>query len=887
MLAGGDAFAPRASMADFHYTLPDELIARYPASPRDSSRLLVSLAGLPAVEAMGDASAQGALAAHVARAARRLHAERAPAAGFAAAEGCEFVDCAFGDVDRLLPRGAHLVFNESRVFAARLIGCPVAPADGRGALEACERPDGGESRGADGERRDAGDAGVEVLLLAPDEAGIEPSVALNAPAGAHEWRAMVRAQVAPGATFAVGGGATDAHGALLVQVSKVHSQWVEEGEADGVEASVKLSVLAEPASGSALARGTAPCASAPLSSILDLLGQIPIPPYLRRTSEPSDAVAYQTVYSRVERTGSVAAPTAGLHFTERTLGALEARGILASHVALHVGAGTFRPVTCAWIGEHDMHSESFSLTVRELDRLARSADGGAPIVAVGTTSARALESAYWLGARALLDGNARAPAAGLHLAQWEAYRLVANAAARGVPLPSTGDALRALRALASATERGDATERELRASTSLCIAPGYSFRVLDGLLTNLHQPDSTLLLLVGALIGGADEVRALYRHAVAARYRFFSYGDACLLTNTQQARSEQAHEPRKPLNLVQPPPPPPSPPSTQPCADATHDDDERMGREQLANATHDDDERMGREQLAAAAPAGAAPADALAPTNGAPANPAPAERARWWGERAHEGARVLLHSCCAPCSGAMIAEMREAGLDVTIFFYNPNIHPRKEYELRKAENVRYAQQLGVPIIDADYDVDEWFRRARGLEFSPERGARCTMCFDMRMERTALYAHEHGFNVITTTNATSRWKDAAQVDASGQRAAARYDGVQYWWRDWQTDEMSRRKYEINAQQRFYKQEYCGCTYSLRDSNLWRAKQGLPPIDVGSSESVYSDASADSEEESRDVVAGFFRDSAAFEEELRATYARRRKGGVGAKPADDNW
>ncbi|KAJ1618772.1 hypothetical protein T492DRAFT_1090515 [Pavlovales sp. CCMP2436] len=233
----------------------------------------------------------------------------------------------------------------------------------------------------------------------------------------------------------------------------------------------------------------------------------------------------------------------------------------------------------------------------------------------------------------------------------------------------------------------------------------------------------------------------------------------------------------------------------------------------------------------------------------------------------------------------MIGEMRDAGFDVTIYFYNPNIHPKREYELRKAENVRYAEALGIPIVDADYDVEEWFQRAKGMELSPERGARCTMCFDMRMERTALYAHEHGFPIITTTNATSRWKDAKQVDDSGMRAAAKYPGVEYWWRDWQTDEMSTRKYEINAQQRFYKQEYCGCTYSLRDSNLWRAKQGLPPVEVGAPDSIYSDPSADSEEESREVVDGFFRDNKAFEHELRANYERRRKDGADADK--NNW
>uniref|UniRef100_A0A061S2M7 Epoxyqueuosine reductase n=1 Tax=Tetraselmis sp. GSL018 TaxID=582737 RepID=A0A061S2M7_9CHLO len=217
--------------------------------------------------------------------------------------------------------------------------------------------------------------------------------------------------------------------------------------------------------------------------------------------------------------------------------------------------------------------------------------------------------------------------------------------------------------------------------------------------------------------------------------------------------------------------------------------------------------------------------------------------------------KVLLHSCCAPCSGAMVHEMRKSGLDITIFFYNPNIHPRKEYELRKAENVRYAKKLGIPFVDADYDADNWFERAKGLEHSPERGARCTMCFDMRMDRTALYAKEHGFEVFTTTNATSRWKDINQVNASGIQAAQKYPGIEYWVYDWQTQEMTDLKYQINAKEEFYKQEYCGCAFSLRDSNAWRKKQGMKPIQIGKGGN-FGDAEFDAEEENQEVVHSFF-------------------------------
>src|SRR6187402_3007611 len=123
--------------------------------------------------------------------------------------------------------------------------------------------------------------------------------------------------------------------------------------------------------------------------------------------------------------------------------------------------------------------------------------------------------------------------------------------------------------------------------------------------------------------------------------------------------------------------------------------------------------------------------------------------------------KVLLHSCCAPCSGEVMEAMLASGIEYTIFFYNPNIHPRKEYELRKNENIRFAEKYNVPFIDADYDRDNWFARAKGMENEPERGIRCTMCFDMRFERTALYAYEQGFSVISSSLGISRWKNMQQ------------------------------------------------------------------------------------------------------------------------------
>jgi predicted adenine nucleotide alpha hydrolase (AANH) superfamily ATPase len=193
--------------------------------------------------------------------------------------------------------------------------------------------------------------------------------------------------------------------------------------------------------------------------------------------------------------------------------------------------------------------------------------------------------------------------------------------------------------------------------------------------------------------------------------------------------------------------------------------------------------------------------------------------------------KLLLHSCCAPCSGETMEAMLASDIDFTIFFYNPNIHPQKEYELRKEENIRFAEKHGVPFIDADYDTDNWFARARGLENEPERGARCTACFDMRFERTALYAHEHGFKVITSSLGISRWKDMAQINGCGIRAASRYPDMTYWDYNWRKKGGSARMIEISKRENFYQQEYCGCVYSLRDTNRHRREAGRDRIRIG--------------------------------------------------------
>ena len=200
-------------------------------------------------------------------------------------------------------------------------------------------------------------------------------------------------------------------------------------------------------------------------------------------------------------------------------------------------------------------------------------------------------------------------------------------------------------------------------------------------------------------------------------------------------------------------------------------------------------------------------------------------------EMPNKESKLLLHSCCAPCAGEIMEAVAASGIDTTIYFYNPNIHPKEEYEIRKDENIRFAEKLGFDFIDADYDKDNWFERIKGLENEPERGKRCTVCFDMRFERTALYAHENNFKIFATTLGISRWKDLEQINNSGLKAAKRYNSLGFWDFNWRKQGGSSRMLEISKKEKFYKQEYCGCVYSLRDTNRWRKSRGREIIKRG--------------------------------------------------------
>ena len=192
---------------------------------------------------------------------------------------------------------------------------------------------------------------------------------------------------------------------------------------------------------------------------------------------------------------------------------------------------------------------------------------------------------------------------------------------------------------------------------------------------------------------------------------------------------------------------------------------------------------------------------------------------------------ILLHSCCAPCSGDVMTQLKEAYIQYTVLFYYPNIHPLKEYEIRKTENKRFADKLKIPFVDLDYNKGDWFETVKGYENEPERGYRCTLCFDMRFERTALYASENCFTVFSSTLGTSRWKNINQINACGIRAADKHENLTYWTINWRKKGGANRMVEISKAEKFYKQEYCGCAYSLRDTNKSRAERGLKPIEIG--------------------------------------------------------
>lgn len=244
------------------------------------------------------------------------------------------------------------------------------------------------------------------------------------------------------------------------------------------------------------------------SEILEAIGELPIPPYLNRKTQESDKTTYQTVYSKIK--GSVAAPTAGLHFTEKVLHEIDACGIDREELTLHVGAGTFKPVKSECIEGHEMHSEFISVRRQTLEKLLQH---DASAIAVGTTSVRTLESLYYIGLK--LENCPDMSEDELHVSQWEPYE-------------QTSASISATQAIQNIVEYLDRHQRSvLNTSTQIIIAPGYEYKIVKVLITNFHQPQSTLLLLVSAFLKG--DWRKVYDYALSNDFRFLSYGDSSLL----------------------------------------------------------------------------------------------------------------------------------------------------------------------------------------------------------------------------------------------------------------------------------------------------------------------------------------------------------------------
>lgn len=244
------------------------------------------------------------------------------------------------------------------------------------------------------------------------------------------------------------------------------------------------------------------------AEVLHYAGHVPLPPYLQREAEVNDEARYQTIYAKEE--GSVAAPTAGLHFTPQVMDSIAQKGIDTSYVTLHVGAGTFKPVKATTMEDHDMHAEWIQVDKCTVESLLTHLDKG--IVAVGTTSTRTLESLYWIGCK--LQQHEQIDWLEIAVTQWEPYKHT-----------NTIDTAAALHAIIEYMNRQQVQRIVTR--TQILIAPGYDFKVISGIATNFHQPQSTLLLLIAAFIG--DEWRNIYQYALDNEYRFLSYGDGCLL----------------------------------------------------------------------------------------------------------------------------------------------------------------------------------------------------------------------------------------------------------------------------------------------------------------------------------------------------------------------
>ena len=424
---------------DYNYPLPDERIAKFPLPERDSSKLLVYNRG-------------------------------------------EVSEDTFRSLPDYLPKGALMIFNNTKVIRARLhfrkrIALPQS-GSGEGAL-------------------------IEIFLLEP--------------ASPVEYQENFIAT-------------SECSWYCLVGNSKKWKEGLLSGQFRIGGTSYTISAERVAPHGTSFGIRFRWEGGFAFSEVLESLGELPIPPYLNRKTEESDLRTYQTVYSKIK--GSVAAPTAGLHFTERVLADLDAHGIEREELTLHVGAGTFKPVKSEEIGDHEMHTEHIAVRLQTIQKLIQH-DGKA--IAVGTTSVRTLESLYYMGikARQLMDqGLDTGDGEELHVHQWMPYEIQSSTPSKSPrgetdlsPLPREGKEVGSLLALETYMQKHHLDV--LHSSTQIIIAPGYQFHVVQMMVTNFHQPQSTLLLLVSAFVHG--NWRRIYDYALAHDFRFLSYGDSSLL----------------------------------------------------------------------------------------------------------------------------------------------------------------------------------------------------------------------------------------------------------------------------------------------------------------------------------------------------------------------
>lgn len=411
-------------ISDFTYDLPDERIAKFPVAQRDASKLLLYNKG-------------------------------------------EVSEDVFYNLPKYLPKGALMVFNNTRVIQARIHF-----------------------------RKETG-ALIEVFLLEPAE-----------PA---DYEQVFRTSERCSWLCLVGNQKKWKEGTLTRELEvKGEKIVLHARRKDTVGTSQLIEFQWLPHNHSFPLLGESKGASS-FAEILDAIGELPIPPYLNRNTEESDKSTYQTVYSRIK--GSVAAPTAGLHFTENVLKAIDSHGITREEVTLHVGAGTFRPVKSETIEGHEMHSEHISVRRQTIERLI---EHGGKAIAVGTTSVRTLESLYYVGRKILRNPDIAEEA--LAVKQWEPYEIRDSRSEECGVIDS-------LRAILDWLTRHQLDV--LTTSTQIIIVPGYEYKIVTHLITNFHQPQSTLLLLVSAFVG--DRWRDIYQYALDHDFRFLSYGDSSLL----------------------------------------------------------------------------------------------------------------------------------------------------------------------------------------------------------------------------------------------------------------------------------------------------------------------------------------------------------------------